>query len=108
MTNEIRAGNVAPRALGRFQSDASFAKALRREDQLRRNYAVLQNLLFVIDVVDEQIQRVNALAQTAIDLSPFIGRNDPGNDVEWKDLLSAGLVAVDIKGHARPKQGLLS
>ncbi len=51
---------------------------------------------------------MNPLAQTAIDLSPFLRRNDPGNDVERKDFLGAGFIAVNIKRNAHAEESLLS
>jgi len=68
---------------------------------------IFQNFLVVINVIDKEIQRVDALTQPTIDDRPFISSNDPRNDIEWKDLLGAGFIAIDIERDAHSKQRLL-
>jgi len=58
----------------------------------------------VIDVVDEQVQRVNALLQAALDRAP-LGRGDnPRNEVEREDALRAFVRAVDVERDAHGEQ----
>ena len=61
----------------------------------------------MVNVVDEDIQGMNALAKAAIDDRPFIGSHDSGNDIEGKDTLRTFLIAINVKSDAHPEQGLL-
>ena len=46
------------------------------QDHFLRNDLVLENLLVVIDVVDEFVQGVNALLESALDPLPFVAAYD--------------------------------
>ena len=61
----------------------------------------------MVDVVDELVERPTALLQTASDLVPLAGGDDPRDGVEREDFFSARVVAVDVKGDAHPHQGSL-
>ena len=60
----------------------------------------LIDALLVVDVVDEKIQRRDALAQAALDHLPLAARDDARDDIEGEDLLLPGAVAVHGKGDA--------
>src|SRR5436305_8481747 len=64
------------------------------------NHAIAQNGLTVIDVVQEKIERGNSLLQTALDLFPFLARNDSRDEIEWKNPLGTLSVAVNREGDA--------
>src|SRR5689334_1977733 len=100
MPDQIRACDVTPGPFRRRQTNTRLSKGLCRENQVLRNDAVLQNLLRVIDIVNEKIQGMSALAQTTIDLNPFVRRNNSRDNVEWKYLLRTGFIAVYIEGNA--------
>ena len=51
----------------------------------------------VVDVIDEQIEGVNALLQPALEPRPLLGAHDTGHQVEWKRTLGAGRIAVDVE-----------
>ena len=70
------------------------------EHALARDDAGREDRLVVVDVVQERVQRVHALAQAAIEHLPLVGRNDARNDVERNQALGAGLLAVDREGDA--------
>jgi len=51
----------------------------------------------VVDVVDEQVQRVDALLEATLDRPP-LGRPDDARDqVEGKDAFNAGVIAINCK-----------
>src|SRR5689334_7441315 len=75
-------------------------------DEVRWNDPILQNLLVVVDIVDERVQRVHALAQSPFDGNPLVRSDDAGNNVERKDLFRAGFVPVDVERDAHPEQRL--
>src|SRR5476649_1561134 len=58
----------------------------------------------MVDVVDEGVEGVDALLQAALDAVPFIGGDDARDQVEWKDTLGAGGVAVHVEGDAQLEQ----
>ena len=58
----------------------------------------------MVDVVDEEVQGVDALLEAAFDLVPLVGGNDARNEVEREDALGAGGVAVDVEGDAHLQQ----
>src|SRR5215471_9876884 len=50
---------------------------------------------------------MNALAQATFDLRPFIGGDNPRNNIERKNLLRAGLIAIHVESDTHSKQSLL-
>ena len=75
---------------------------------LRRNEAGLQNMLLVVNVMQEGIERPYALANAAIEHRPFGGRNNARHAVERDQPLGAVIVAVDVEGDAHPVKQQLS
>ena len=51
----------------------------------------------MIDVVDEEVQRADALLEAPLDPVPFGRRHDPRDEIEGKDPLGAGAVAVHVE-----------
>ena len=70
------------------------------EDDLRRDHAVLDDALLVVDVVEEEVQRRDPLDEACLDMFPLIRRDDAGKRVEGEDALRPFLVAVDREGDA--------
>ena len=94
--------------LGRIQPVADLAIALRAQHELLRNHAVLEDLLVVVDVVDEQIQRLESAASSPCSIRAHSSAaDDPRNDVEGKDLLRPLRVAVDAEGDPHAEQEAL-
>ena len=52
-------------------------------DDFPRHHAVVQNPAFVIDVLEEQIQRGDALRQAALDAGPFLAASGRGAEDRW-------------------------
>jgi hypothetical protein len=72
---------------------------------LGRNLARLENFLIVIDVVQEHVERLDALTQPGTQGFPFGGRNDARNDVERNQPLLARFLAIHGEGDADPVKG---
>ena len=85
VAHQVGAGDVAPDALRRVQPDALRPEGRRGVDDLGGNDPVLDDLLLVIDVVDERVQRVDALLQPALDPCPLRGAHDARDEVERED-----------------------
>src|ERR1035437_1389827 len=88
---------MAPDATRRFPTDALFAVGFGGENDLTRHDAVVEDLLLVVKVIDEQVQRVNALLETLFQPAPLDRRDNARHNVEREDLLHARLLAVDRK-----------
>ncbi len=91
-----------------------FAHALRPEiartfEQFARKYAVLDDGLLVVEVVDEQVQRGKSLFQARFDPSPLVACHNPRDDVEGPGAVDIRPVAVDgevdAHGHDRRIHG---
>ena len=72
---------------------------------LGRNLAGLEDFLVVIDVVQEHVERLDALAQARLHRLPFGRRDDARNDVEGNQALLARLLAINGKGDADAMKG---
>src|SRR5205814_7612563 len=93
VSDEIGPGNMAPDAERRLETDALPAETPGRLKDFGRHHAVLDDFLFVVDVVDEQIERTDALLQAALDHHPVRCRYNPRQQIERKDAFGAGAVA---------------
>jgi hypothetical protein len=79
----------------------------RRSDDETRDHVVLKDLLVVIDIVDEFVQRVDALAQPALDEIEVVGGQDARDHVEGEDALGPRLVTADGECDSHREQRLL-
>ena len=66
----------------------------------------------MVKIVDEQVQRVNALLEPPLQPEPLRRRDDARHDVEREDLLHSRLLAVHVESdshlHQRSLSGRLS
>ena len=72
--------------------------------QKLRHDAVADDLAIVVNIVDEQIERGDALLQPALDRVPFGGFDDARHHVERPDFFGARLVAVHREGDAQVQE----
>ena len=103
---------MAPDAARRFPANALLAIGFRRENDLARHDAVVEDPLLVVKIVDEQVQRVNALLKPLLQPEPLSRRDNAWHDVEREDLLHSSLLAIHIERdphlHQHPLGGRLS
>ena len=83
----MRAGHV----------DAAHLGAVLRvaEDALGGQRPAVEDLLVVVDVVEERVERAHALHEAALEHRPFVGRDDARHEVERNQALGAAVLAVD-------------
>ena len=105
VSHQVGTSDVTPDTSWGIEFHAGFQQVLGSADHMLRNYAVFHNALLVIDIVDEEIERIDPLLQPALDLGPFCGLDDAGNDVKRPYSLCPRLVAVDIEGDTQLQQG---
>mgnify|MGYP003694369847 CR=1 FL=1 len=73
-------------------------KVLGASDDLLGNDPLLDDPLAVIDVMQEQVESREPLNQAALDVLPFIRRDNPWNEIEGKDTLGSFIATVDGEG----------
>ena len=71
VAHQVSAGDVAPHPLRRIEPDAGFPEGAGGADQRLRQDFVFEDFLFVINVVDKKIQRIDALLEPFFDSSPI-------------------------------------
>src|SRR5208283_5854070 len=98
---------MAPNPPGRIPADTLFAVGFSRINDFARHHPVLDDLLVVVNVIDEQVERLDPLFEPLFDPAPFGSRNDPREDVEGKYLLQARLLAINVESDAHLQQGTL-
>ena len=60
----------------------------------------------MVDVVDEHIQRLDALLEARVDQPPLVRRDEAGDEVEGEDALRAVLgIRIDREGDALVEEG---
>jgi len=98
---------VAPDSARRIQAHALGAKTLGRTDHFFGYDPVLDDFLLVVKIVEEKVQRLNALLQPALNPVPLLGADHARHDIEWENTLGAGGIAVNIEGDSELEQGML-
>ena len=94
--HDVDAGDVRVDAAGHL--DALHLGAVLRvaEHLLGRDDARLQDLLAVVDVVEEAVQRRDPLAQPPLQLAPLVRRDDARDQVERDQPLGAASAASSL------------
>jgi len=69
------------------------------------NDSVLDDFLLVIDVVEKQVQRKDALGEAPFEIFPFLGGNDARDEVERENAFGAAGIAVDVEGDTLAQEG---
>ena len=71
-----------------------------RDDQPPRHDALADDLARVVDVVDEGVERADALREAALDRDPLLGRDDPRHQVERERTVLGAVLAGQLEGDA--------
>ena len=65
-----------------------FAQEMRaRVNDIYRNYAILNNKLVVVNILQEQVQRGKSLLDALLHKGPFAGSDDAGDNIKREYLL---------------------
>ena len=67
-----------------------------------RNDPGFQNMLLMVNIVQKGVERLDALANTAIEHRPFVGRNDARHAVERDQPFCAIILTINVKGNTHP------
>ncbi|CAN5233345.1 hypothetical protein BH20ACT16_BH20ACT16_12440 [soil metagenome] len=82
VAHEVAAGDVAVDAARRADAVRGACEVAARHDEAPRHDPRADDLASVVDVVDEAVQRADALGDAALDLRPLVGRQDPRHEVQ--------------------------
>jgi hypothetical protein len=77
------------------------------EHERARHHAVLQDALLMIDVVEEEVERGDALDHARLDVLPLRRRQHARDHVEWQDAVDSVLLGIDGEGDAQIEQLVL-
>src|SRR5262249_22928322 len=100
MPHEVGASDVTPDAAWRIPANALLAIGRGGKKNFARDDAVLDDFLTVVNVVNEKVQRTNALLESPFNAGPFLGGDDARKDVERKNFFHASLLAINVEGDA--------
>jgi len=100
VADQVGAADVDVDILRDVEAHELAAEMLRPEDVVGRDDAVPEDLLAVVDVVQEKIERGDALDQPPLDRPPLAVRDDARRQVEREDALRPPVVVVDREGDA--------
>jgi hypothetical protein len=106
--NKIGAADVDVYSTGRVGADELAAIMYGSQYKITRNDLIIENFLFVVDIVKEQIKRSHALLQSTFNRLPFGSRHDAGHEIKGPRFLYALLVAINRKRYALIDQGEVS
>ncbi len=95
VAHDVDSGDVRVHPAGRLDADHLAAEVPRAEDELRRDPAVAQDPLAVVDVGEEQVERAHPLYEAAFDVAPLVPGDHARDQVEGEDPLEPLLLAVD-------------
>ena len=107
MTDEIGACNMAPDLPWRIDAHALRTIESGGAYHFGRDDAIFQDLLVVVDIVDEFVQDMDALLEAALDHIPLGGAHDARDQIERKDALGAGSLAIHVERDAHLQQRAL-
>src|SRR5262249_22066802 len=93
IAHQIGPRDVAPDPARGLQAHALRPKIRARLDELLGDDLVAQDALLAVDVGDEEVERLDPLAEPGFEAVPLLTRHDARNDVERKDALGAAVLA---------------
>src|SRR5579862_5105480 len=106
--NEIAPAHVSPDPIHNFRAYAFRSKTGRASDDVTRYYSGLDNLLLMVRVIDKAVQSSHSLNKTRLDSRPFLGVDDPRNDVVGPWPLNRSVVLKGAEGKAHCPDLILS
>ncbi len=98
---------MGPHPTGHIDATALLAVVDRVVEQFAGEDAGLHRSLVVVEIVDEQVERLQPLDETGRYPGPLAGGDDPGYDVHRPGPVDRGVVGVEGEGDThRPDRGL--
>ncbi len=108
VAHQVDAADDAARPTRHLDADRLADVPRRRLDQPLRDDALADGgVLADVEVLEEQVERADALGEAALQVVPLGGRDEPRDQVERPRPLRAGLLAVDRERDALAAQDAL-
>ena len=98
--HDVGADDMGIDAARRAEADHLRQEGVVLLDQFARNAAGPDDLLLVVDVVEEGVERDDPLLDALGQLAPFAAGNDARDEVEGDELFGGVRVSVDREGDA--------
>ena len=95
--DKVDPGNVGVHLLGRDDAFTGRQIAACRVDEIGRHDAVFDDLFLIVDILEEQVQRLHPLFEAALQVGEFFLPDDPGDRVIGEELLLELTVLIDTE-----------
>src|SRR6185503_326684 len=106
--DQVYTGNMGVDVVRRLDAEHLGPERGVEQNELRRHEARLNDLLVVIDVVEEDVDRLDSLDAAPLHEIPLGAVEDAGDQVKRDQPLGRAAFGVDCKGDAEPAEQLLS
>src|SRR5207237_1390624 len=103
--DQIDPANMRPHPVRRADAGDLGAELLVAVDQLGRDQPFLEDPALAVDILEERIDRLDALDQPLAEPGPFLLEENARDDIERNDALSGVAVTIDRKGDAELTEG---
>ena len=105
--DQIDAGDMGVDVVRRLDADHLGPEGGIEQNELGRHKTRLEDLLVVIDVVEEDVDRLDALDAAPLDQIPFGAVEDAGDEVEGDQTFGRAAFSINGEGDAEPAKQLL-
>ncbi len=106
VADQVDARHLDAHAVGAADAGGLTVEVLRRRDETRGKDAVAHAVLVAVGVVEEGLQRADALLHPGLDARPLVIRDDAGHGIQGEGALLAREVEGDALGQVRTRQRL--
>src|SRR5690606_20079099 len=79
-------------------------KVLRILDVVTRDHAIPKDVLLMVDVVEEEIQRDDPLGEPGVQQLPFVRGDHPRYRVEGENSFGTTIIVVNVERHPLPQE----
>ena len=94
VADQVGSANMDVNILRDIEAHEFRTEMLRAADDFPRNDTLLDDALPLVNVVKEGIQRVEALFETPLDMTPLVAGNDARHEIERKNAFRALLLVI--------------
>ncbi len=105
--DQIDASDMGVDVVRRLDPDHLGPEGGIEQNEFGRHKSCLEDLLVVIDVVEEDVDRLDALNAAPLDQIPFGAVEDAGNEVEGDQTFGRAAFSINGEGDAEPAKQLL-
>ena len=105
VAHEVAAGHVGVDAARRADAVDDPGEVAARHHEPPRHHAGADDLARVVDVVDEGVERADALGQAALDRDPLVRRDDARHQVQREGPVLGAVLAGQLEGDALLHEG---